>query len=121
MDPHFDGVIFQTHAEELARRLGHPHPPFVVLDVRPRAEWLSERIPGSVSVSPAMLAGGLPDGSGPAAEFFIVGREPDDPAVRAASVALQKLGARRRVELTGGMHEWRHLKLPVESGEERAA
>ncbi len=121
MDPHFDGVIFQTHEAELARRLRHAHPPFVVLDVRPRSEWAAARIPGSLHVSAAALASGLPPGSSRDAEFFIVGRQPDDPAVREVSLALQGLGARRRVELTGGMHEWRHLGLPIESGEERAA
>ncbi len=121
MDPHFDGVIFQTHAAELARRLRHPHPPFVVLDVRPRTEWAAGRIPGALPVAPAALAAGLPQGSSPDAEFFVVGGQPDDPAVREASLALQKLGVRRRVELTGGMHEWRHAGLPIESGEERAA
>ena len=34
MDPHFDGVIFATHAEELARRIKFEYPPFAVLDVR---------------------------------------------------------------------------------------
>ena len=48
-------------------------------------------------------------------KFFLVGTGPSDPAPRAASLALQRLGARRRVELSGGMHEWRAGGLPVES------
>ena len=48
MDPHFDGVIFQTHAAELRRRLPHPWPPFVVVDVRPEEEYEKGRIPGAV-------------------------------------------------------------------------
>ena len=39
MDMHFEGVIFQTHAEELRRRLEHPYPPFMVLDLREQEEF----------------------------------------------------------------------------------
>ena len=34
MDPHFEGVIFQTHANELVKRLGKAFPPFCVIDLR---------------------------------------------------------------------------------------
>lgn len=114
MDMHFDGVIFQTHAAELSRRLDHPHPPYAVLDLRDEQEWAAGHIPGARRASVDTLARGLPEGTTPSTEFFLVGSGPTDPAPRAASLALQHLGARRRVELTGGMHEWRAQGLPVE-------
>jgi len=115
MDMHFDGVIFQTHAAELCRRLDHPHPPFAVLDLRNEQEWAAGHIPGARRTSLAALEAGLPEGTTVATEFFLVGAGPTDPALRAASMALQRLGARRRVELSGGMHEWRATGLPVDS------
>lgn len=114
MDMHFDGVIFQTHAAELARRLGHPHPPFAVIDVRGQGEWAAGHIPGSLPATPATLERGLPDGTTSQTEFFVVGSDPTDPAPRAASLELERLGATRRVELPGGMAEWTALGLPVE-------
>lgn len=115
MDMHFDGVVFQTHARELHRRLGHQHPPFAVLDLRGGDEWAEGRIPGALRVSLDALERGLPEGTTEATEFFLVGSGPADPAPRAASLALQRHGARRRVELPGGMHEWRAVGLPLES------
>ena len=63
MDPHFDGVIFQSHAEEVRRRIEHPHPPFRVLDVRPAAEYAAGHLPGAVSTSVESLRRGLPEGT----------------------------------------------------------
>lgn len=114
MDMHFDGVIFQSHAAELRRRLNHPHPPFAVLDLRDEEAWAAGHIPGAVNASVNGLERGLPPGTSEATEFFLVGAGPTDPAPRAASLALQRLGARRRVELPGGMHEWRAAGMPVE-------
>jgi rhodanese-related sulfurtransferase len=118
MDPHFDGVIFQTHAAELRRRIRRPHPPFAVLDVRGNEAWRQGRIPGAV---PAGELTALPDGVAASAEIFVVGSGPDDQRVRAASLRLRELGARRVVELTGGMSEWGDLRLALERGEPRAA
>lgn len=116
MDMHFEGVIFQTHAVELRRRLDHPHPPFAILDLRAGNAWADGHIPGALQVSVEALENGhLPQGTTPATEFFLVGVDPDDPAPRAASLALKRLGARRQVELPGGMHEWLASGLPVES------
>ena len=114
MDMHFDGVIFQTHAAELRRRLDHPHPPFAVLDLRAHEAWVDGHIPGALTVSVEALERGLPEGTTETTEFFLVGSGPTDPAPRAASLALQRIGARRRVELPGGMHEWRASGMPVE-------
>ena len=114
MDMHFDGVIFQTHAGELRRRLDHPHPPFAILDLRGEREWAAGHIPGARPVSVDALEAGLPEGTSAATEFFLVGSGPTDPAPRAASLALARHGARRRVELPGGMHEWRAAGMAVD-------
>lgn len=115
MDMHFEGVIFQTHAAELRRRIARPHPPYAVLDVRPREAWARGHIPGAISVSPDQLSR-LPAGTTPTTELFVVGAGPGDPGVRAASMALRAAGAHRRVELSGGMSEWSALGYPVETG-----
>ena len=117
MDMHFEGVIFQTHAAELHRRLAFPHPPFRILDVRPAEQWAAGHIPGAVTLAPAGRAPGLPAGADARTELFIVGEDPDDPAVRASSLALKALGARRLVEVPGGMAEWRDLGYPIETAE----
>lgn len=114
MDPHFHGVIFKTHSEELARRMGYPFPPFAILDVRSPDAYRAGHIPGARSVSPEALAQGFPEGTSERTEFFVVGEDLDDSRTREASLALKKLGARRIVELTGGMLEWRLAGLPVE-------
>ena len=115
MDMHFEGVVFQTHAQELHRRLAHQHPPFAVLDLRSGDAWAEGRIPGAMRVSLDTLEHGLPEGTTEATEFFLVGSGPTDPSPRAASLALQRHGARRRVELPGGMQEWQAVGLPMES------
>jgi rhodanese-related sulfurtransferase len=106
VDPQFDGMIFQTHAAELARRLRFPLLPFRVVDVRPAADFARGHIPGAVSSSssrPASLLAEAPNGR---LEIFVVGSGPGDPEVREASLALLHAGAHRVVELTGGMVEW---------------
>jgi rhodanese-related sulfurtransferase len=106
VDPQFDGMIFQTHAAELARRLRFPLPPFRVVDVRPASDFARGHIPGAVSSassSPAALLAEAPNGR---IEIFVVGRGPGDPEVREASLALLQAGGHRVVELTGGMLEW---------------
>lgn len=119
MDMHFDGVIFQSHVQELRRRAEHPHPPFCILDVRDPADYRQGHVPGAVPASPADLAAALPAGTSPATEFFIVGADPDDGRVREASLALGAHGARRRVEVPGGVLEWRQAGYPVERGDHR--
>jgi len=108
MDPHFDGVIFTTHAGELHRRLGSPHPPFTVLDVRSANDRGEGSIPGSLPVSADDLAGGLPAGTTTSTEFVVVGRDLEDAATREVSTKLRSLGAIRVVELPGGVREWRN-------------
>jgi rhodanese-related sulfurtransferase len=115
MDPHFDGVIFKTHSGELRRRLTRPFPPFLVIDVRPRAAYERGHIAGALAATADDLTA-LPPGTTAHTEFFVVGAGPEDPAMRAASLALQHLGAHRIVELTGGMYEWELQGHPVERG-----
>jgi rhodanese-related sulfurtransferase len=119
MDPHFDGVIFQTHAEELRRRLRYPHPPFRVLDVRDLADHARGHIPSAVLAGPEIAA--LPPGTTPHTELIVVGAGPDDARVRATSLALRRLGAHRVVEMVGGMHEWGLLGMPTERAAPAAA
>ena len=114
MDPHFDGVIFKTHAAELRRRLRFAFPPFRVIDVRPREEYERGHIPGAIRATAADLAESLPAGATERAEMFVVGSQPEDPAMRAASLVLRRLGAHRIVELTGGMIEWAEINGPLE-------
>lgn len=116
MDPHFEGVIFQSHAEELSRRLRRSFPPYRILDVRSPSSYAEGRIAGALSTSPDALARGLPAGVPQGAEIFVVGNDPFDPTVREASLALQALGVRRIVEFSGGMHAWRKAGLAVEHG-----
>ena len=113
MDPHFDGVIFQTHAQELAKRLRRPFPPACVLDVRPRQQFAAGHIPGARHASPEELSQGLPAGIEASTEFFVVGAGPEDAAIRPASQALRAAGARRVVEFSGGMSEWRAYGFDV--------
>ncbi len=125
MDPHFEGVIFQTHAAELRRRLARSSPPFVVVDVRPQAEYRGGHMPGAVWGGHLDFARAVPEIGRPGTEVYVVGGGPEDPMTREASLALRRLGARRVVELTGGMVEWELAGGPIESGEsgdeERAA
>ncbi|HEX9940710.1 MAG TPA: rhodanese-like domain-containing protein [Thermoanaerobaculia bacterium] len=115
MDPHFDGVIFKTHAAELIRRIRRPFPPFCVVDARWRGEYEEGHIPGAFPAGPDGLTA-LPPGTTERTEFFVVGSRPDDPAMRRTSLALRRLGAHRVVELTGGMTEWRQVGGPIEGG-----
>lgn len=120
MDMHFEGVVFQSHAAELARRVERPWPPFAVLDVRPAAEFARRSLPGARSFDPADPAG-LPEGTTVETEFFVIGRDPDDGGVRRATDILRQAGARRVVEIPGGLREWMQLGLPVAAGDPRLA
>ncbi len=106
MDPHFDGVIFQTHAQELQRRMAFEYPPFAVLDVS-GSEASSGSIPGSIAVTLDGLDSGLPEGTTADTEFIVVGEDLNDTATRQISTRLQALGAKRVVEMPGGLREWR--------------
>jgi rhodanese-related sulfurtransferase len=120
MDPHFDGVIFKTHAGEVRRRLRVPFPPYWIVDVRPREEFESGHIPGALWAPPDGIVK-LPEGTTDRTEFVVVGQEAEDPSMRAATLALKGLGAHRVVELTGGMVEWELAGGPMETSERRAA
>lgn len=114
MDMHFDGVIYQTHADELERRVRHSHPPYLILDARDEADYQAGHIEGAVRASAGELAAGLPAGTTSTTEFFVVGADPRDPRVRELTLALRARGAARCVELSGGMLEWRQSGYPVE-------
>jgi len=114
MDMHFDGIIFQSHASELARRLRFEHPPRVVLDVRREAAFAAGHIPGSVRVRPDKPGQGLSSDGAADVEIFIVSDDPTDPRVREASLELKKLGATRVVEIAGAVAEWRQLGLTLD-------
>jgi rhodanese-related sulfurtransferase len=112
MDPHFDGVIFQTHPAELARRIRSPRPPFLIIDVRSAEDRSRGTIAGAAAHRSTDLET-LPDGTGASTEFFVVGKNLDDPEVRRTTQRLRELGALRVVELTGGMYEWEQFGFPV--------
>ena len=121
MDPHFDGVIFKTHAAEVRRRLSRPFPPFCLIDVRPREDYEHGHIPGALNPTAVDLAAGLPAGVSGQHEIIVVGAAPEDPAMREASLALRGHGAHRVVELTTGMTDWKRAGYPVEKGGGAAA
>jgi hypothetical protein len=58
----------------------------------------------------------LPPGTTEHTELFVIGSGPEDPAMRRVSLALRRLGARRVVEVTGGMVEWKLAGGAVETG-----
>lgn len=120
MDTHFGAIIFQTHPAELARRLRYPQWPLCVVDVRSAAAFARGHVAGAISMPGGDLTA-LPDGSGPLTEFILVGAGPGDAATRRASLALQRLGAQRVVELSEGMRGWLLERLPVEGVRARAA
>ena len=111
MDMHYDGVIYQGYAMELARRLQHSHPPFQIIDVRDDDARSTGSIPGSVGLQPGELQDALPQGTTPTTEFFIVGDGPLDERVRQMTLELRERGALRCVEISGGMIEWRQSGL----------
>lgn len=113
MDPHFDGVIWKTHAGELKRRIQRPLPPYCIVDARWRGAYDEGHIPGAVSILPEDLKA-FPEGATAHTELFVLGEGAEDPAMRKASLALRRLGAHRVVELTGGMVEWRRAGGPLE-------
>ena len=106
MDPHFEGVIFQTHAAELMKRLGHEFPRYCALDVRDASAFASAHIPSARHSSPTDLSAALPEGTDSTTEFFVIGSGPEDSSVREATQALRGNGALRVVEFSGGMSEW---------------
>src|SRR6185295_16830453 len=121
MDPHFDGVIFKTHAAELIRRLRRPFPPFYVVDARWRGDYNRGHVPGALPVGPDGPPA-LPADTSEKTEFFVVGSGPEDPGLRQVSLAMRRLGAHRVVELTNGMVEWKLAGGPLETGgQEKAA
>jgi len=113
-DTHTGGFLFQTHAAEVARRIAKPYPPCAVVDVRAPEEFRRGHIPGAKAVSPAALAHGLPAETTVDTEFIVVAGSPEDTRRRLAAVALKRLGAKRVVEMPGGMVEWRQFGLPLE-------
>lgn len=117
MDPHFDGVIFQTHAAELRRRSARAFPLLAILDVRPEAAYRAGHLPGAVSAPAEALGASLPPGVTPATEVVVAGAGPEDPAVREASRKLKALGVHRVVEFTGGVHAWTEAGFSLEAGE----
>ena len=121
MDPHYDGVIFQTHAAEMIRRLSTSFPACRVLDVRATGEFASGHIPGALCVSSDKLELTLPAGLDLGGEVFVVGAAAGDPAIRQASLALMAHGASRIVELPGGMMEWLEAGGRIETGVQEAA
>jgi rhodanese-related sulfurtransferase len=112
MDPHFDGVIFQTHPAELARRMRSPRPPFLILDVRSAEQRSRGAIAGAVASRSTDLEA-LPPATDAKTEFIVVGNGLTDDEVRRTTNRLRELGAHRVVELTGGMYEWEHFGLPT--------
>jgi rhodanese-related sulfurtransferase len=115
MDPHFDGVIFQTHPAELARRIRSPRPPFLVIDVRGAEQRSRGSIPGAVAHRSTDLQA-LPPGTDARTEFIVAGRDLNDEEVRRTTLRLKELGASRVVELTGGIHEWEQFGFPLDRG-----
>lgn len=115
MDPHFDGVIFKTHAQELHRRLAFSFPPFVVLDVRSDEERGAGSLPGALAVDADSLSA-LPEGATRSTEIFVIGRDQTDLVPRRVSLKLRSLGAIRVVEMPGGVKEWRDAGFKLEAG-----
>lgn len=107
MDPQFDGVIYQTHAEELHRRMKFDYPPYAVIDVRSDEAWKEGSVPGALHVDLDSLESSLPEGTEPTTELFVFGEDHTDPARRAVTLRLRELGALRVVEMPGGFREWR--------------
>jgi 3-mercaptopyruvate sulfurtransferase SseA len=67
--------------------------------------------------APAGELAGLPAGTTAHTELIVVGAQAEDPAMRAASLALRRYGAHRVVELTTGMTDWRRAGYPTEAGD----
>ncbi len=115
MDPHYEGVIYQTHAAELVKRLAHDFPAYMALDVRDASAWAEGHIPSAHNTTPGQLATGLPEGTSETTEFFVIGAGPTDTTVREASLALRGHGALRVVEFSGGMSEWSAYGYPTDN------
>jgi rhodanese-related sulfurtransferase len=85
------------------------------VDARWRGEFEEGHIPGAFPAGPDGPAA-LPPGTTDHTEFFVVGSGPEEPAMRRVSLTLRRLGARRVVEVTGGMVEWKLAGGPMETG-----
>ncbi len=106
MDPQFDGVIYQTHPEELHRRMKFDYPPYAVIDVRPAKAWKEGSVPGALHVVLEDLESSLPEGTDERTELIVFGEDHEDPVRRAVTLRLRELGAQRVVEMPGGFREW---------------
>jgi rhodanese-related sulfurtransferase len=83
-----------------------------VIDVRSAEERSRGTIPGAATHRSTDLET-LPPGTDAKTEFFVVGKNLDDPEIRRTTLRLRELGALRVVELTGGMYEWEQFGFPV--------
>ena len=103
MDPHYEGVIFQTHVRELARRATIAFPGVTIVDVRPAGEFANGHIAGAISASAAGddLASHLEGAS----DVVIVGGPPEDPEVRRSHAR----AARGRIRPTDRARRWHAL------------
>ena len=115
MDPHFDGLIFKTHAQELQRRLAFEYPPWVLLDVRPAEERGAGSLPGARGADLESISA-LPEGATKTTEIFVIGRDQEDGVPREVSQKLLRLGALRVVEMPGGVKEWQDAGFQLEAG-----
>ena len=121
MDPHYNGVIFQTHGAEMIRRLRTSFPAYQVLDVRSSSDFANGHIPGALNIEADRLELTVPKALELGGELFVIGTTLGDPAIRQASLALMAHGAPRIVELPGGMMEWRQAGGRIETGVQQAA
>ena len=101
--------------EELQARLARRENDFVVLDVRERADFDTDHIPGARNVPRGQLE-------------LVVDKVLPDPTLRIVTVCefgristlaaatLRELGFRRAAALDGGMKLWREADYPLEAG-----
>ena len=101
--------------DELRERLDRRDNDFVVLDVRERAAFDTDHIPGARNVPRGQLE-------------LVVDKVLPDPTLRIVTVCeygristlaaatLRELGFRRTAALDGGMKPWREGDYPVETG-----
>ena len=101
--------------EELRERFGRRDNDFVVLDVRERAAFDVDHIPGARNVPRGQLE-------------LVVDKALPDPTIRIVTVCdygrisilaaatLRELGFRRAAALDGGLKRWREADYPLETG-----